>query len=245
MPGWPQRKRTSHEQSHQPAWPQPGPTLATLVLALPLVRDDADMPNYLDFLVAFDEHIVRSSLGFVIYGHELRGFAAQAGLTYPWRPVPGEMDGGARVVRLRLARTARPRRPAPSRACVSTPADLSRVSDYASPRPAGPRPTASGASAGNALTDGALGGFLGMPPLGPGALEPLRRPRCAQDSTLGGAARRAPTGRCLCRQGNRELGDLGAEQSGRRRWRSRTAAVGRRRAQHVGPGGARRPGNRV
>jgi hypothetical protein len=46
------------------------------VLALPLVRDDADMPNYLDFLVAFDEHIVRSSLGFVIYGHELRGFAA-------------------------------------------------------------------------------------------------------------------------------------------------------------------------
>ena len=39
------------------------------------------MPNYLDFLVVFDEHIRRSSLGFVIYGHELMSISEQAGLS--------------------------------------------------------------------------------------------------------------------------------------------------------------------
>lgn len=41
------------------------------------------MANYLDFLVAFDEHITASSLDFVIYGHEMHQIAQAAGLIGP------------------------------------------------------------------------------------------------------------------------------------------------------------------
>lgn len=44
------------------------------------------MPNYLDFLVAFDDHIRAGNLGYVISGHELYGIAHNAGLA-------GQLDG--------------------------------------------------------------------------------------------------------------------------------------------------------
>lgn len=40
-------------------------------------------PNYLDFLVAFDDHIQAGNLAYVISGHELFGIAHAAGLTGP------------------------------------------------------------------------------------------------------------------------------------------------------------------
>jgi hypothetical protein len=40
-------------------------------------------PNYLDFLVAFDDHIQAENLAYVISGHELFGIAHAAGLTGP------------------------------------------------------------------------------------------------------------------------------------------------------------------
>jgi len=38
------------------------------------------VPNYLDFLVALDDHLADSSLGYVVYGHELNAIAQHAGL---------------------------------------------------------------------------------------------------------------------------------------------------------------------
>jgi hypothetical protein len=49
--------------------------------------------NYLDFLVAFDEHIATSSLGFVIYGHELYGIAVNAGVVGPGDQSPARWTG--------------------------------------------------------------------------------------------------------------------------------------------------------
>jgi hypothetical protein len=51
------------------------------------------MANYLDFLVAFDDHIRDSSLGFVIYGHELYGIAQQAGLVVAGDDSPARWAG--------------------------------------------------------------------------------------------------------------------------------------------------------
>ncbi len=45
-----------------------------------MVREHVPVANYLDFLVALDNHLAKSSLGYVIYGHELYGIAQQAGL---------------------------------------------------------------------------------------------------------------------------------------------------------------------
>lgn len=41
------------------------------------------MANYLNFLVAFDDHIRQGNLGYVIYGHELHAIAHNAGLVSP------------------------------------------------------------------------------------------------------------------------------------------------------------------
>jgi len=41
------------------------------------------LANYLDFLVAFDDHVRPSALGHVTYGHELEGIARAAGLIPP------------------------------------------------------------------------------------------------------------------------------------------------------------------
>ncbi len=86
--------------------------------------------NYLDFLVAFDEHIRTSSLGFVIYGHELFGIAQQAGLIAPADQSPARWTG--ELVALGYMSHGPlglgDRRPLPPGAYASE--DLSRVSDY-------------------------------------------------------------------------------------------------------------------
>jgi Abortive infection C-terminus len=53
----------------------------------------SDMANYLDFLVAFDDHIRESSLGFIIYGHELYGIAQRAGLVAAGDDSPARWAG--------------------------------------------------------------------------------------------------------------------------------------------------------
>jgi hypothetical protein len=88
------------------------------------------MPNYLDFLVVFDDHIRQSSLAYVTYGSELDGLAA-SGLvstddTYIAPRWVGELVAAGYMTHGPLA--AGDRQPLPVGAFTSQ--DLSRVSDY-------------------------------------------------------------------------------------------------------------------
>lgn len=89
-----------------------------------------EMANYLDFLVALDEHIAGSSLGFVIYGHEMHGIARSAGLVVSGDESAARWTG--ELIQLGYV-THGPlgfgdRRPLPQGPFTSP--DLSRVSDY-------------------------------------------------------------------------------------------------------------------
>ena len=88
------------------------------------------MANYLDFLVVLDDHLAASSLGFVIYGHEMHAIAQTAGLAVPgdesaarWT---GELVQLGYVVHGPLG--LGDGRPLPQGAYTNY--DLSRVSDY-------------------------------------------------------------------------------------------------------------------
>lgn len=51
------------------------------------------VPNYLDFLVVFDDHVSHSSLGYVSDGHELYEIAQAAGLCTPGEESPARWTG--------------------------------------------------------------------------------------------------------------------------------------------------------
>jgi len=88
-------------------------------------------PNYLDLLVAFDDHIQAGNLGCVIYGHELFGIASAAGLTGPLDQVVVQwvgklVDDGHIVHGPQRAGDTQPLPPGR----MWTQYELSRVSDY-------------------------------------------------------------------------------------------------------------------
>jgi hypothetical protein len=88
------------------------------------------MANYLDFLVALDEHIAASSLGFVIYGHEMHSIAQAAGLVVPGDESAARWTGELVQLGYVIHGPLGPgdRRPLPPGAYTSY--DLARVSDY-------------------------------------------------------------------------------------------------------------------
>ena len=88
-------------------------------------------PNYLDFLVAFDDHIQAGNLAYVISGHELFGIAHAAGLTGPLDQVVaqwvGKLVDDGHIVH--GPQGAGDRQPLPP-GRMWTQYELSRVSDY-------------------------------------------------------------------------------------------------------------------
>lgn len=90
------------------------------------------LPNYLDFLVAFDDHIRDSNLAYVTYGTDLFGIAQTAGLTGPLDQVVvqwvGKLVDDGHIVHGPVG-GGDPRPLPPGR--FWTQHELSRVSDYA------------------------------------------------------------------------------------------------------------------
>jgi hypothetical protein len=90
------------------------------------------VPNYLDLLVAFDDHIRDSNLAYVIYGTDLFGIAQAAGLTGPLDQVVvqwvGKLVDDGHMVHGPLG--GGDPRPLPA-GRFWTQHELSRVSDYA------------------------------------------------------------------------------------------------------------------
>jgi len=88
-------------------------------------------PNYLDFLVAFDDHIQAGNLAYVISGHELFGIAHAAGLTGPLDQVVvqwmGKLVDDGHIVH--GPQGGGDRQPLPP-GRMWTQHELSRVSDY-------------------------------------------------------------------------------------------------------------------
>lgn len=88
-------------------------------------------PNYLDFLVAFDDHIQAGNLSYVISGHELFGIAHAAGLTEALDQVVvqwvGKLVDDGHIVH--SPQGAGDRQPLPP-GRMWTQYELSRVSDY-------------------------------------------------------------------------------------------------------------------
>lgn len=88
-------------------------------------------PNYLDFLVAFDDHIQAGNLGYVIYGNELFSIAHAAGLTGPLDQVVvqwvGKLIDDGHIVH--GPQGGGDRQPLPP-GRMWTQYELSRVSDY-------------------------------------------------------------------------------------------------------------------